>query len=74
MLGWALAQDNVAVVLCSMLDEAHLRANLDTIERAGFSAAELAALRRLGVAGMHHARDLRSPISATARSRCRWPR
>lgn len=28
MLGWALAQPNVAVVLCSMLDEAHLHANL----------------------------------------------
>jgi aryl-alcohol dehydrogenase-like predicted oxidoreductase len=28
MLRWALAQPNVAVVLCSMLDEAHLRANL----------------------------------------------
>jgi aryl-alcohol dehydrogenase-like predicted oxidoreductase len=28
MLAWALAQENVAVVLCSMLDEAHLRANL----------------------------------------------
>jgi aryl-alcohol dehydrogenase-like predicted oxidoreductase len=28
MLAWALAQTNVAVVLCSMLNEAHLRANL----------------------------------------------
>ena len=32
MLGWALAQPNVAVVLCSMLDEAHLRANLAVAE------------------------------------------
>jgi aryl-alcohol dehydrogenase-like predicted oxidoreductase len=32
MLGWALAQPNVAVVLCSMLDEGHLRANLAVAE------------------------------------------
>ncbi len=32
MLEWALAQANVAVVLCSMLDEAHLRANLAVAE------------------------------------------
>lgn len=32
MLEWALAQPNVAVVLCSMLDEAHLRANLAAAE------------------------------------------
>jgi aryl-alcohol dehydrogenase-like predicted oxidoreductase len=32
MLRWALAQENVAVVLCSMLDEAHLRANLAVAE------------------------------------------
>jgi len=44
MLGWALAQDNVAVVLCSMLDEAHLRANLDVAERPDFTEADLAAL------------------------------
>jgi aryl-alcohol dehydrogenase-like predicted oxidoreductase len=44
MLGWALAQDNVAVVLSSMLDEAHLRANLDVAERPDFTDADLAAL------------------------------
>jgi aryl-alcohol dehydrogenase-like predicted oxidoreductase len=32
MLAWALAQSNVAVVLCSMLDAAHLRANLAVAE------------------------------------------
>jgi len=32
MLEWALAQPNVAVVLCSMLDGAHLRANLAVAE------------------------------------------
>jgi D-threo-aldose 1-dehydrogenase len=42
MLGYALAVPNVAVVLCSMLDEAHLRANLDVIEHPRFSAAEIA--------------------------------
>jgi len=42
MLAQALAAPNVAVVLCSMLDEAHLRANLDAIERPRFSAAEIA--------------------------------
>ncbi|HEX3882479.1 MAG TPA: aldo/keto reductase [Stellaceae bacterium] len=44
MLGWALAQENVAVVLCSMLDEAHLRANLDVAERPDFTDSDLAAL------------------------------
>lgn len=34
MLEWALAQPNVAVVLCSMLDEAHLHANLAVAEAA----------------------------------------
>lgn len=43
MLGWALAQDNVAVVLCSMLDQAHLRANLDAVERPDFTVPDLAA-------------------------------
>src|SRR3984957_1353199 len=42
MLGHALAAPNVAVVLCSMLDEAHLRTNLDAVERPRFSAAEIA--------------------------------
>jgi aryl-alcohol dehydrogenase-like predicted oxidoreductase len=43
MLGYALAAPNVAVVLCSMLDEAHLRANLDAIEHPRFSTEQLAA-------------------------------
>lgn len=43
MLGWALAVDNVAVVLCSMLDERHLRANLDAVEHPA-SPPEIAAL------------------------------
>ena len=43
MLGAALAAPGVAVVLCSMLDEAHLRANLDAAERPHFSRADLAA-------------------------------
>lgn len=44
MLAWALAQPNVAVVLCSMLDKAHLAGNLDVAERPRFSPSELAAL------------------------------
>jgi aryl-alcohol dehydrogenase-like predicted oxidoreductase len=43
MLAYALAAPNVAVVLCSMLDEAHLRANLDGIEHPRFAAEQLAA-------------------------------
>lgn len=43
MLAQALAAPNVAVVLCSMLDEAHLRANLDAVERPRLAAADLAA-------------------------------
>jgi aryl-alcohol dehydrogenase-like predicted oxidoreductase len=43
MLGYALAVPNVAVVLCSMLDETHLRANLDAVEHRHFSAEQLAA-------------------------------
>lgn len=43
MLAQALAAPSVAVVLCSMLDEAHLRANLDAAERPRFSMAEIAA-------------------------------
>jgi aryl-alcohol dehydrogenase-like predicted oxidoreductase len=42
MLGAALATPNVAVTLCSMLDAAHLRANLDAVEHPRFSAGELA--------------------------------
>jgi len=42
MLAYALATPNVAVVLCSMLDEAHLRANLDAIENPRFTAEQIA--------------------------------
>lgn len=42
MLSQALAASNVAVVLCSMLDEAHLRANLDAVEHPRFTAGEIA--------------------------------
>ena len=41
MLAGRWPRTNVAVVLCSMLDEAHLRANLATVERPRFSAAEM---------------------------------
>jgi len=41
MLGYAMSVPNVAVVLCSMLGEAHLRANLDTVEHPRFNAEEL---------------------------------
>jgi aryl-alcohol dehydrogenase-like predicted oxidoreductase len=44
MLAWALAQRSIGVVLCSMLDPAHLRANLEAIERPRFGADELAAI------------------------------
>jgi aryl-alcohol dehydrogenase-like predicted oxidoreductase len=47
MLAQALAAPNVAVVLCSMLDAAHLRANLDAVERPRYSAAELARFATL---------------------------
>jgi aryl-alcohol dehydrogenase-like predicted oxidoreductase len=43
MLGCAMKAPNVAVVLCSMLDEAHLRANLDAVAHPRFSDEELAA-------------------------------
>ncbi len=42
MLEWALAAENVAVVLCSMLDQAHLSANLAAAERPQFGAADIA--------------------------------
>lgn len=47
MLQHALAAPNVAVVLCSMLDEAHLRANLAAVENPCFSAADLARIAAL---------------------------
>jgi len=42
MLAHALAAPDVAVVLCSMLDETHLRANLDAVENPRFSAEQIA--------------------------------
>jgi len=47
MLGYAMRAPNVAVVLCSMLDEAHLRANLDAVARPRFSEEELAGFAAL---------------------------
>jgi aryl-alcohol dehydrogenase-like predicted oxidoreductase len=41
MLGYAMGSPNVAIVLCSMLDEAHLRANLDAVAHPRFSDEEL---------------------------------
>jgi aryl-alcohol dehydrogenase-like predicted oxidoreductase len=43
MLGFALGDPSVGVVLCSMLDPAHLRANLAVIEEPPFTAADIAA-------------------------------
>jgi aryl-alcohol dehydrogenase-like predicted oxidoreductase len=43
MLGCAMKAPNVAVVLCSMLDGAHLRANLDAVALPRFDDEELAA-------------------------------
>jgi aryl-alcohol dehydrogenase-like predicted oxidoreductase len=42
MLAQALAAPSVAVVLCSMLDEAHLATNLAAVEHPRFSATEMA--------------------------------
>ena len=42
MLSHALTVPNVAVVVGSMLDEAHLRANLDVVENPCFCASDLA--------------------------------
>jgi aryl-alcohol dehydrogenase-like predicted oxidoreductase len=42
MLAQALAAPGVAVVLCSMLDEAHLVVNLAAVEQPRFTAAEIA--------------------------------
>jgi aryl-alcohol dehydrogenase-like predicted oxidoreductase len=44
MLRHALAAPGVAVVLCSMLDEAHLRANLAAVETAAFAAPAVAPI------------------------------
>jgi len=47
MLSYAMKAPNVAVVLCSMLDEAHLHANLDAAARRRFGDEELAAFAAL---------------------------
>jgi len=47
MLGYAMQAPNVAVVLCSMLDETHLRANLDAVAQPRFNHTELAAFAAL---------------------------
>jgi aryl-alcohol dehydrogenase-like predicted oxidoreductase len=44
MLSWALAANPSGVVLCSMLDDRHRRANLAVAERSDAAAAEFAAL------------------------------
>jgi aryl-alcohol dehydrogenase-like predicted oxidoreductase len=44
MLAYALAAPSVGVVLCSMLDPAHLRANLAVVEHPKFAATDIAAL------------------------------
>jgi aryl-alcohol dehydrogenase-like predicted oxidoreductase len=43
MLGYALADKNIGVVLCSMLDPAHLQANLHVVENPPFTASDVAA-------------------------------
>lgn len=43
MLAHALATPRVGVVLCSMLDPAHLQANLDAVERPRFSGDDVVA-------------------------------
>jgi aryl-alcohol dehydrogenase-like predicted oxidoreductase len=55
MLGYALAAPRVAVVLCSMLDEAHLRANLDSVEHPRFGAEQLAAFAAMAGKSMVNA-------------------
>jgi aryl-alcohol dehydrogenase-like predicted oxidoreductase len=47
MLAYALAAPSVGVVLCSMLDPAHLRANLAVVEHPKFATADIAALAAL---------------------------
>jgi aryl-alcohol dehydrogenase-like predicted oxidoreductase len=43
MLAYALGVDNIGVVLCSMLDEEHLRNNIGVAERPAFTADDIAA-------------------------------
>ena len=50
LLAHALAAPGVDVVLCSMLDETHLRANLDAVEQPQFGAAEIGELTTLPAA------------------------
>ena len=51
LLAHALAAPGIDVVLCSMLDEAHLRANLDAVEHPPqFGAAEIGELTTLPAA------------------------
>ncbi len=56
MLGYALSVDRVGVVLCSMLDEAHLRSNIAAVERPVFTASEVSAfaeiVRAIGCDGL----------------------
>jgi aryl-alcohol dehydrogenase-like predicted oxidoreductase len=47
MLAYAQAAPNVAVVLCSMLDEAHLHTNLDAVTNPRFSDAQIAEFAAL---------------------------
>jgi aryl-alcohol dehydrogenase-like predicted oxidoreductase len=47
MLAYALTAPSVAVVLCSMLDEAHLRANLEAVANPRFSNAQIAEFAAL---------------------------
>jgi aryl-alcohol dehydrogenase-like predicted oxidoreductase len=44
MLAYALAAKEVGVVLCSMLDPAHLKANLDVVEHPDSAAEQIAAI------------------------------
>ena len=79
MLAQALAAPGVAVVLCSMLDEAHLVVNLAAVEQPRFSAAEIAEFAddpggaddpragRLNRAIVCTRSGISLPISATAR-------
>jgi D-threo-aldose 1-dehydrogenase len=55
LLAHALAAPNVAVVLCSMLDEAHLRANLTAVERSRCDTAEIAAFTAAAAEPIMHA-------------------
>jgi aryl-alcohol dehydrogenase-like predicted oxidoreductase len=43
MLEYALSVDSIGVVLCSMLNPMHLRANLGAVEQPAFTAQEIAA-------------------------------